>query len=75
MVVAVVEHDGQLDPPEERGRRVKDEAILAGFEAGGKLWDPAVVVGLAGADMLVASQELHPHAPRRLAAACIEDVR
>jgi hypothetical protein len=75
VVVTVVEHDLELNPPEERRRWVKDEAVLAGVEAGGKLWDPAVVVGLAGADVLFASQELHPHAARRLAAAGIEDMR
>jgi hypothetical protein len=53
--MAIVEHDVELDSTEERGRRVEDEAVLAGVEAGGKLWDPAVVVGLAGADVLFAS--------------------
>src|SRR5207302_8433331 len=66
--------DLDLDAVEERRAGVEDEAIGAGGGVG-ELADPAVVVGLAFGNQLVAAEELDAHAARRLALARVEDVR
>ena len=74
MVVAVLQHDFELDPTEERGGWVEDEPVVAGIEAGREVRDPAVLVRRASTDPLVGTEELDPDSARRLAAAGVEDM-
>ena len=73
MVVPVGELDLELDPPEERRRRVEHEAVGAG-NAPAELADAAVGVRLPGADELLGLPQLDPHALRRPAVLGVEDV-
>ena len=74
MVVAFLQCELELDAAEERRRWMEDEAVVAGFEAGGELRDATVAVRLAGADRLAAPEELDADAARGRALAGVEDV-
>ena len=58
MRVPVTELDLELDPAEERRRRMEDQAVHTGRQAGPELGDPAVVVRPSLADELIALVQL-----------------
>jgi hypothetical protein len=62
VIVALLEHDLELDTREELGRRPEHEGIAAWLEVGGQLADAAVGVGLASDDDLMAASELDAYA-------------
>ena len=74
MVVAVAELDLELDPPEERARRVEDDAVRARLRLG-EIAHAAVVVGDALArNRPVRAQQLDGDPGRGSAAFGVEDV-
>jgi hypothetical protein len=74
VVVAFAQLELELDAAEERGRRVKDEAVGAGLElvceAGA-----SVGVGRDSRDLLVAPEQADGDTRSRVPAAGVEDVR
>lgn len=74
IVAAGLDHDLDLDPPEERRVRVEHEPVCPRCRVG-ELPDAAVAVGLAEADELISVIELDAHAAGRDATAGVEDMR
>ena len=74
MVVALVEGDLELDPPEERRRRMEDEPVCAGGHLGER-GDAPVGVRLGRRDELLLREQLDPDAGGRPATLRVQDVR
>ena len=59
--MALAELDLELDPREERRRRMEDERVRAGLETVSEIGDPPVGVGLPGGDRIGSLEELDVH--------------
>jgi hypothetical protein len=73
-MVSILECELELDPSEERRRRMEDEAVLAGVERPREVTDPALGVRFLGSQQVAAAIELDADTLSRHATLDIEDV-